>query len=426
MLVPKKRAVLQNKKKALISRPLVVVKDEPLVKSTSLRMPSPKFTYEKDGSLGLSHCELVSTITTADAVGVNNGFNVYGYPVNAGLKSTFPFLSSLASNYKSYEFSVLTFAFIARGNYTRDGAVMFYAEYDPDAKPPQNRIEFLNRSNAVEAQVFKNLDYSLKQKDMRKEKSHYIRLGKIEDSSELKLYDTANLFFAYEGTPKDTLIGDIFVCYHCKLLTPTLRLSEKQIIGIESTKGTGPSSGQTMSLPFGAMNLGSFVGDFAGALLNTATGGLSGQFFTTAKTICKFVSCLFTSNGGYTPNLAALSIGKPATSSDGGLLVNGDIVHFNEDDANILSVASNAANETVYSSLFTDITSTNVIALGNYIQDGGVGRIQTYGILMPANTIMRIVMVAGGSNLASGPSPTITLTDMDPRKLGLLSSALLS
>lgn len=207
-------------KKNILSNGVVTVKDEPLVKSTKLSMPSPIFGYNKNGDMKLTHCELINTITTTNDNNSVNGFTLVGWAVNAGLKSTFPFLSSLAANYKTYKFSSLSFHFIARGNYTRDGAVMFYAEYDPDTQPPENRIEFLNRSNAVENQVFKNTTYALKKKDMEKEKSHYVRLGKVDNIKDLKLYDVANLFFAYEGTPKNTLIGDIFVSYSVTLETP--------------------------------------------------------------------------------------------------------------------------------------------------------------------------------------------------------------
>jgi hypothetical protein len=422
LIKPKKKNLRLLASKRGILKNVVSVKDEPLVKSTKILMPSPKFNYTKDGSLGLTHCELISSITTSSTHDNNNGFNVLGWPINAGLKATFPFLSSLAQNYKSYEFLSLTFSFVARGNYTRDGAIMFYAEYDPDTAPPENRIEFLNRSNAVEAQVFKNTDYSLKPKDMRKEKSHYVRLGKVDEKSDLKLYDTANLFFAYEGTPKETLIGDIFVSYNCVLSTPTLRLAEKQIKSIESCKGTGNASGQSMTNPFGGsagLTAGNFVGDFLSGLLNAATGSFAGQFFSTAKSVCKFVQCLFTKNSGaFTPNDVALSVGIPKTNNEYlSYLTDGNLMIINEDDEDILYKAANAADQTTYDNLFTDITSTNSVLIQNAV-NGSSERVMSWAVIMPANAVMRLVSLAGGSNLAPGPFSTITFSDLDARKTG--------
>lgn len=429
-IIPKK-SNNNNKTRTLIKRssPNVIVKDEPLVKSTSLKMPSPKFSLGKDGSMILSHCELINSVTTVNTNDDKNGFNIIGFPVNAGLKATFPFLSSLAQNYKSYEFEQLSFTFIARGNYTRDGAIMFYAEYDPDTQPPENRIEFLNRSNAVEAQVFKNTTYSLKKKDMSKEKSHYVRLGKIDEKSDLKLYDCANLFFAYEGTPKNTLIGDIFVNYTVRLVTPTLRLAEKQVKNIESTKGTGFSSGQTMTNPFGGtagLTAGNFVGDFLSGLLSAATGGLAGQFFSTAKSVCKFIQFLLPQQGGaYTPNDIDLQLSVPKSSYEyNKTLKEGFVMFINEDDEDLLYTAANCSSETDYTNKFLDITSTNVKAISNGVNGVTTDKIQTFAVVWPPNAILRCKMVSGGGNIPPGPYPTITITDYDGRKSGEIDPSL--
>lgn len=319
-LLQKKLKVRPKTKKGNNLSKVVVVKNEPLLKSTELKMQSPVFNYNKDGSLVMTHIELIDTITSAKSTSGTNGFNIVGYHVNAGIKSSFPFLHALAQNYKTYEFSNLSYSYIARGNYSKDGAVMFHAEYDPSVSPPENRIEFLNRSNAVEAQVFKNITYSLKNKDMKKEYTHYVRIGPLNDDQDVKLYDVANIWFGYEGTSPSTILGDIFVTYTVKLSTPTVRLAEKQIKSIESNIGTTPiANSATVEKPFGDLNPGSFVGDFLGSLLDTATGGLSGLFFTTAKTVLKTISMFLPNN--QTPLLAgpvsnhAISIAVPKGNS---------------------------------------------------------------------------------------------------------------
>jgi hypothetical protein len=259
---------------------------------------------------------------------------------------------------------------------------------------------------------------------MKKEKSHYVRMGKVDEKSDLKLYDTANLFFAYEGTPKSTLIGDIFVSYHVVLSTPTLRLAEKQIKSIETCKGTGALTGQSMTNPFGGsagITAGQFVGDFVSGLLSAATGGLSGQFFTTAKSVCKFVQCLFTKNSNlYTPNSATLQMSVPKTNNEFQTsLLNGDLIKINEDDDDILYKAANASSELDLLSKFYDISSTNVALLQNTVNSADE-RCMSWVVVWPANAVVRVIMTPGGSNLAPGPSSTISIADYDARKTGEL------
>lgn len=401
---------------------VVKTENEPIVVSRSIRMPAPKFGVGKNGSVVLTHTELLTTVTTNNLGENSNGFNIIGIHVNAGLKSSFPFLSSIAYNYKSYDFAKLCYGFVSRCPTITSGAVMMYAEYDPSVSPPENRIEFMNRSNAQEVQVFKNLSYSLGRKDMKKEASHYIRLGPLGKDQDIKLYDTAILWIGYEGTPKNTLIGDIFVTYDVSLVTPTIRLAEKQIKNIETTIGTNPiADSATASAPFGpALAAGSFVGDFLGALLNTATGGISGTVISTAKTIFKMVSAFLPPKLGVTPDSLDIAVSVMHMNYDGYNVKGDSFMILDEDQNDAMSTAINAIDQDDFDSKFIDITSTNAVKALDAVDVSSQRFIQWY-VAVPQGGLVRIKHVQGATKFAGG-KPSLTISDMDSRKLGFLNN----
>lgn len=258
-------------------------KSIPVTKSRKTKMPKAKTAYDKDGNFIVSKIENIKTITTSTKLSgsTNNGFNLYGFKINPGLKLFFPFLSRMAANYLNYEFLKLEYLFVPRGTVNRDGSVMFQAEYNPASKPPENRLEFLNREGAVEAQVFEGIGVQCEQKKMAIEKGHYIRLASVPPGEDIKLYDCATIYFAYDGTPPNTLIGDIYVKYEVKLMNTKFRYGEVQMENIESTKLTTNANTPSNHNPFGVF--GSIIGDFAGNFLNTATANLSGNLFSTDR-----------------------------------------------------------------------------------------------------------------------------------------------
>lgn len=407
-------------------------KNEPLVVSSTIKKDNPVYKYQKDGSVLFTNTELLFSVTTATTNNnVANGLNIYSLPVNAGLKSTFPFLSSLASNYVSYDFLSLSFGFVSRSNMTNSGLVMFMAEYDPSKGPPENRIELLNRKG-VESQVFKNLAYLLNPKDMKKEKSHYIRLGKLMNSQDIKLYDTCTLYFGYEGTPSNTTIGDIVVKYNVRLSTPYLRLSEKQVSTIESTMGT--SSGTvTQQQPYGpAMGVANFIGDFVGSLLytaaNTATGGVLGQLISTGKSIFKWITQTTVSSNGSIPDSYAVSVRVPNTNSNnymgGSNFISGNINFISEDDKDLVAKGYSYANYSDFNNDYTDISSTNAVLISDSVVlvSGIMNRYKTYACAVPANAIIQLYNYDNSSILPV--SASVTMTDFDARKIGLLGNVL--
>lgn len=405
------------------TKQLTTTKNVPLTKSRKIKMPTSKWSYNKDGTLMMSHTELLTSVITRaklpDSEATNNGFNVKGFKMNPGLRASFPFTSAIASNYTTFKFEALHLIFIPRGNVTRDGAVMIYAEYDPGSEVPENRIEFINRKRAQETQVFEKLDFKADKKDLQKEKSHYIRLGSVPEGSDVKLYDPCIFYFAYEGTPFSTLIGDIFIQYDLVLETPKLRFSEKQISNIENVK-LEPNGGTVANnKPFG--DLGKVVGDFAYSLLDTASGGLAGNILRTGKSVLKLLNIALPPAGD----------GSLSTDVETRVLIPRDNkkidmksfenIDVNEDGIDWLSAMTHETDSTLYNELFTDISSSNLVLNSNSINGSSNVRYKSYTVAVPAGGALQFFYTGGGTPVKPASAPTINMTDYDGVKTGVLN-----
>jgi hypothetical protein len=392
----------------------IVEGSEPIVYTKSIKMKSPKFSRSSDGSLTLKNQELATGVLSvaAGSGATYNGFQLIQVPVNAGLSSCFPWLSGLAAQYVTYKFDMLEMIFIPRNATTQPGSIMMYAEYDPSSSRPENRKDFLNRKNAQECQIFKSMIFKLDVKDMQKEKSHYVRVGKVQSGSDIKLLDTCTFYIAYEGTTPNTVLGDLFWKYSVVLTTPDLKVSRNLITKIETCAGTTATSGSaTNALPFGVLTAANFVGDFIGAGLSAATGGLSVQAFATAKTILKYIQGYFPTNAG-TPAVVNCQVLEQK------LLIKDDdeLQFYNEDDFDLLSIAAAATSQTVLLQSFTDLSSTNVTVVDNIVVGGSNDRYMTWAVSCPANCVIAFSQASG---IAPGGVPNLVMTDLDPNKIGL-------
>lgn len=389
----------------------------PIVYSQSIKMKSQKTRDLGSGNLRLQHQELVTEIVTAKTTDQFNGFNLIKIHVNPGLTSSFPWLSSLARNYLNYQFSQLELCFIPRNSVTKEGSVMMFAEYDPSASDPENRKDFLNRKHAQENQVFKQMVFSCDISDLRKEKAHYIRVGKPTNNQDIKLLDACTMYFAYEGTLPNLSLGDLFWQYTVDLITPNLHLGRNLINSIESTRADGVNNTATDALPLGVMTASSFLGNFAGALLNTATGGLAGQFFSTGKTILKFIQGFFpTPVSGAVPNQIGLQILEKKQNVDDFV----SIIYTDEDDLDLLSLASNEVSELALLNDFNDISASNVLKTVDVVDNPSGNRVTNFLAAIPANAIFRFYAETTGH--PSTGAPSIIMVDANASSIGLLSS----
>lgn len=226
-------------------------------------------------------------------------FKVYAYPINAGMRTTFPFLSQMAANYQEYCFDGLVFEFISSASpyvsASSLGTVIASMNYNSSEPDFPNKYTMENSSFAISTRVDKNLMYGVEcAKGSNPQNCYYVRDG----NSVLPLTTTDlgkfQIALATATTvPANAVLGELWVTYDVVMKRPVLSPSRYGVhhsvrSGASATNpmGTGWLAGQTSlgSNPFTLLSGSSWsfkdaiVGDvfmltysFTATVVNTGT-----------------------------------------------------------------------------------------------------------------------------------------------------------
>lgn len=158
-------------------------------------------------------------------------FTVYTYPINAGLRVSFPFLSQTADNYEEYCFDGLVYEYISSASpYITNsalGTVIAAMEYNSAAPPFANKFAMENSAHAISTRLDKNLMYGVEcAKGSNAQNCYYMRSG----TSNLPLTTTDlglfQLGIAPSSTiPASTVLGELWVTYDVCIKRPVLNVN---------------------------------------------------------------------------------------------------------------------------------------------------------------------------------------------------------
>lgn len=207
-------------------------KNESVAVATSHKqvMTKPKLMYSADGSTTVSHREYI-----ADVQGSQN-FDATAFVINPGDESTFPWLYAIARRYESYLFEELIFEYETQSGSTAVGTVILAIDYDAADAAPVSKVQALAYHNSVRAAPWQNCSHRSSSADLHKRKTYYVQSG-TNDPNDAVDYDTGRLFVCRQGmADPDTLVGELYVKYKLKLMTPQLNASDVQSARI--TQGT--------------------------------------------------------------------------------------------------------------------------------------------------------------------------------------------
>lgn len=181
------------------------------------------------------------------------GFNNTSYPLNPGMDVTFPWLSSLASNYQEYKFHGLVFEFrslvtdfVVGG---APGVIVMSTNYNADAPLYTTKQQMENAEFAVATKPTINLMHGVECADQQTIlPQRYVRSGNVATGQDLRLYDTGNFQFATASNPIQDL-GELWVSYCVEFFKPILP-TVSPAVGIASrVSRTGAAS----ATPFGSV-----------------------------------------------------------------------------------------------------------------------------------------------------------------------------
>jgi hypothetical protein len=166
-------------------------------------------------------------------------------PINPGLPTTFPWLSALAQRFESYRFDYLRLIFETESPTTATGSVFMAVDYDASDPTPTTKTQVMSYRDAMRSPPWQDVQFTASGEDLRKRTSYYVRSGGTPQGTDIKLYDVGNWFPCTYGQANTSTVGELYVEYKVRLMTP-------QIGNV--TYGTaiyGSFQGNSNAAPFG-------------------------------------------------------------------------------------------------------------------------------------------------------------------------------
>lgn len=171
-----------------------------------------------DGSLQVTRRERVTDMSASTVLTLAKTFII-----NPGLSTFFPWLSVLAQAYESYKFQRLCFRFKPSVSDFTNGGFFIVPEYNVnETAPDADRGRLSQYQNSLQGRADREICINLDPKSLSSGKSrHFIRVLGLEITSDLSLYDVANVFvFPFGADSGVSSFGDIWVEYTVTLYTP--------------------------------------------------------------------------------------------------------------------------------------------------------------------------------------------------------------
>jgi hypothetical protein len=192
----------------------------------------------RNGDCQVTHREYVGEIS-ANAGGPPTTFNVQSFAINPGLQSLFPWLSKIASNFESYNFSKLKFCYETEAPSSLGGTLVLAVDYDALDAAPVSKQQALAYRSSVRSAPWNDCCHTSGAEDLHKFKSRFIRTGAVPATADLKTYDVGNLFTITQGvTTASATCGELYVEYSVHLMTPVFDFPVPQAGGLIVSGGT--------------------------------------------------------------------------------------------------------------------------------------------------------------------------------------------
>jgi len=157
------------------------------------------------------------------------GFVNKEYPINPGLSSTFPFLSSIAANFQEYNFKGLVFEFRStsadalNSTNTALGTVAMVVQYRAGATSLTSKQQVLNEMWSADSKpsesFFMPVECAPAECPMD---IQYVRSGSLSSADDIKFYDLGKLCVATNGSQAVAVVGELWASYEVVLRKPIL------------------------------------------------------------------------------------------------------------------------------------------------------------------------------------------------------------
>jgi hypothetical protein len=169
----------------------------------------------------IAHREYIGDVLSSTAA-----FTPLSFPLNPGMKETFPWLNQVAANYTQYQFLGLVFEFVSEGSeYTNSaglGYVAMSSQYDPGATPFVDKRSMLNAQFADAAKPSKSFQQWIECSPSRvADPRRNIRCAINPPNTSITDYDIGTTTLAVGGNvAAGAVIGEFWVSYDVLLYVP--------------------------------------------------------------------------------------------------------------------------------------------------------------------------------------------------------------
>jgi hypothetical protein len=193
----------------------------------------PRLTTTRKG-LVITHSEMIGTLFSS---GTTLTYNAVGFDVNPGRFATFPWASTIASNFDKYRCIKLQFRLISNQPTSVAGRIGVGFDYDSTDTLPADRVEFFSLTHHAECAPWDSIALNVPVD------SAY-RFVNSHTATDLKLIDVGQvIIMADQIVATHTSLADLIVDYSFELIEP-----QQAIYSTMLHSGANPAAFTDMTL----------------------------------------------------------------------------------------------------------------------------------------------------------------------------------
>jgi len=143
----------------------------------------------------------------------------YTFPLNPGMASSFPWLSTQAQQFEMYRFRKLCFEWVPIAPTSTQGDIAFIPDYDASNAPPTTEVQAYDHVNSVIDAVWRPFSISLDPVALHGlGPRRFVRASAVP--GDIKTFDCGNLYVCTNNETGTSAVGKVFVSYEVELFTP--------------------------------------------------------------------------------------------------------------------------------------------------------------------------------------------------------------
>lgn len=195
----------------------------PVAVARQLTNVGPTITRNSSGDLIVEHTELLESDVTASPP-----FEILEYVINPGLFAQFHWLWPIASRFETYKFESFDVTYQPACGTDQTGTVCMGFEFNMNDFNPQSMAELYSYQGSARCVPWMAATAYAPKRGLDHRTQFYTRTSGVEGRTVIapgifsELYDTCRLLVAREGQSGTDKIGELYIHYRVKFMTPQM------------------------------------------------------------------------------------------------------------------------------------------------------------------------------------------------------------